>query len=174
MIYKLCMQYSASRETVQENYTLVLTNLYRGVETYNPNMEIKTWIHICTKRHVFEQEKRRYRQASLKDYDSDISNVENVLDEDSPTSGVMDQHNYRQYYNDDILAALDKLNPIHRDALILQQAGYSVAEIAEIEYQKGRLSSRNIDTVKSRLFIARETLKKVLNRNGTRKTNKAN
>ena len=82
----------------------------------------------------------------------------------------MDEHNWRQFYNDDIIQALDSLNPIHRDALILQEAGYSLKEIAEIEYKKGRLESRNIDTVKSRLFLARRTLMKKLNRNGTKKT----
>ena len=58
---------------------------------------------------------------------------------------------------------------IHRDAWILQQAGYSLKEIAEIENKKGTLKSRNIETVKSRLFFARQFLRKNLTRDGKRK-----
>ena len=139
LVYKLCMKYSASPATVKENYSLVLTNLYRGIETDNDH-EV-----------------------------GDLSGGE-IVDFDRPSANLMDEHNWRQFYNDDIIQALDSLNPIHRDALILQEAGYSLKEIAEIEYKKGRLESRNIDTVKSRLFLARRTLMKKLNRNGTKKT----
>lgn len=175
LVYWLCKKYSASPETVEENYSLALTNLFRGIETYNPDAEIKTWIHICTKRHIFEHERRRARIREQRDYDHDVDDMTApwMSHEDSfdrPSSNCMDEHNYREYYNDDILEALDSLNPIHRDALILQEAGYTLKEIAEIEFQKGRLDSKNIDTVKSRLFLARRTLMKKLNRNGTRKT----
>lgn len=175
LVYWLCKVYSASYETIQENYSMALTNLYRGIETYNPNEAIATWIHICTKRYILEQERRRARVADQRDYNHDVSDMtmseffdaENM---ERPSSNALDEKNYRQFLNDDILEALDSLNPIHRDALILQQAGYSLKEIAEIEYKKGRLDSRNIDTVKSRLFLARRILMKRLNRNGTKKT----
>lgn len=175
LVYWLCRTYSASPETIQENYSLALTNLFRGIETYRPADPIATWIHICTKRYIFEQEKRRIRIESMRDYDHDISEYgyENCFDawaRERPTANMMDENNYREFYNDDILDALDSLNPIHRDALILQQAGYSLKEIAEIERIKGRLDSGNIDTVKSRLFLARQLLTKKLNRNGTRRT----
>lgn len=172
LVYKLCMKYSASPATVKENYSLVLTNLYRGIETYDPEKPIMTWIHICTKRHVIEHEKRRAREKELRDNDHEVGDLSGgeIVDFDRPSANLMDEHNWRQFYNDDIIQALDSLNPIHRDALILQEAGYSLKEIAEIEYKKGRLESRNIDTVKSRLFLARRTLMKKLNRNGTKKT----
>lgn len=174
LVYWLCRKYSASPATVDENYSLALTNLFRGIETYNPDAEIKTWIHICTKRLIFEQEKRRSRTASLRDYDHDVNTLLSGETYDSlglecETYMAMTEENYREFYNDDILEALDSLNPIHRDALILQEAGYSLKEIAEIEHKKGRLDSKNIDTVKSRLFLARQTLMKKLNRNGTKK-----
>ncbi|MFR2062324.1 MAG: hypothetical protein ACLS37_10890 [Alistipes sp.] len=34
--------------------------------------------------------------------------------------------NYREFYSDDILSALDSLKPIYREALLLQQAGYKL------------------------------------------------
>lgn len=176
LIHWLVRRYSASPATVEENYYLVLTNLFRGIETYNPEADIRTWIHICSKRFIFETEKRRARVTEQRDNDLDVNDI--VTEDfwgyghtDKVSANAMNEYNYREYYSDDVLDALDSLNPIHRDALILQTAGYSLKEIAEIEYQKGRLDSRNIDTVKSRLFLARQTLMKKLNRNGTRKTN---
>ena len=83
----------------------------------------------------------------------------------------MGLENYRELYSDDILAVLDSMKPIHKDALLLQEAGYSLKEIADIEYDKGTLKYRNIETVKSRLFLARQYLKKYLTRDGKRKLN---
>ena len=40
----------------------------------------------------------------------------------------------------------------------------------EIEYQNGALESRNIDTIKSRLFLARQQLQQLLTRDGKRRT----
>lgn len=78
--------------------------------------------------------------------------------------------NWREMYSDEILAVLDEMKPIYRDALLLQQAGYSLIEITDIEFEKGTLSSRNIDTVKSRLFLARQYMKERITRDGKRKT----
>ena len=91
-----------------------------------------------------------------------------MYDEDSVSGNIMGVDNYRELYNDDILSVLDELKPIHRDVFILQEAGYSLKEIAEIEYQKGTLKSKNVETVKSRLFLARQYLKKHLTRDGER------
>ena len=82
----------------------------------------------------------------------------------------MNLSNYREFYNDDILDALDQLKPSYKRALLLQQAGYKLKEIAEIEYKNGALESRNIETVKSRLFLARQQLKQLLTRDGNRRT----
>ena len=82
----------------------------------------------------------------------------------------MGLENYRQFYNEDILEVLDSMKPIHRDAILLQEAGYPLREIADIEYKKGTLPSHNIETIKSRLLIARKILKNNLTRNGERIT----
>lgn len=168
MIYKLCMNYSNSHDHVMENYTEVLVNFYRRIETYDPTRSIHTWLHIVTKRQVFELERQRQRHNN-KDYDNDIECYRDEIIDDCDTSGnVIGIDNYRQLYNDEILSVLDEMKPIHRDAIILQEAGYSLKEIAEIEFNKGTLKSKNIETIKSRLFLARQYLKKHLTRDGER------
>lgn len=176
MIYKLCIKYSYNSRNVEENYTEVLVNFYRRIETYDPNRPIRTWLHICTKRQVFALERKRQAKSLPICNDNGIEGFggEPMYDDDEVSGNVMGVENYRELYNDDILAVLDELKPIHRDALILQEAGYSLKEIVEIEYHKGTLKSRNIETVKSRLFLARQYLKKHLTRDGDRILSQAN
>ena len=169
MIYKLCMNYTNSRYDVEENYNEVLTNLYKYIETYNPERPIRTWLHIVTKRCVFDIDKKR---KSNLDMWSDDENVENYLpsdqlaEEDRVCSKAVTIDNYRSLYSDEMLNALDQLKPQYRRPLILQQAGYKLKEIAAIEHQNGNLESSNIETIKSRLFLARQTLQTLITRDG--------
>ncbi len=172
MIYKLTMQYSWNREHVEENYNEVLINFYRGIETYDPSRPLRTWLHIVTKRHVQEMEQRRARYKSHETIDyagEDIDLDKSSSNPDSSSANLMGIDNYREFYSDEILEVLDQMRPIHRDALLMQEAGYSLKEIADIEYQKGTLKSHNIETVKSRLYLARQFMQSKLTRNGKRK-----
>ena len=71
----------------------------------------------------------------------------------------MGMENYREFYSDDILSALDSLKPIYREALLLQQAGYKLEEIVEISYRYGNMKSRSLDTMKSRIFLAKQQMR---------------
>lgn len=171
LIYWLCIQYSDNSENVEENYTLALTNLFRGIETYDPSKPIKPWIHFVTKRFVWNINKSRYLEQQVQDVSRDVfACCDEICADDEPKWNVMGMDNWREMYSDEILAVLDEMKPIYRDALLLQQAGYSLIEITDIEYEKGTLSSHNIDTVKSRLFLARQYMKERITRDGKRKT----
>lgn len=171
LVYWLCIKYSDDPENVEENYTCSLTNIFRGIETYNPEMPIATWIHIVTKRYVLNLNKGRHGDASRRDRTDDIGcfcDTYTAATREEPSYRCMDETNYREFYSDGILEALDKMNPVYRDALILQQAGYSMTEIAAIEYEKGTLKSQNVDTVKSRLFQARKQIREHLQLHGNK------
>ena len=83
----------------------------------------------------------------------------------------MSLDNYKQLYNDDVLDALESLKPIYREALLLQQAGYKLHEIMEISYKNGNLKTKNIETVKSRLFLAKQQMRSLIDRDGEKRTN---
>lgn len=173
MIYKLCMRYTDDPQNTRDNYYDVLTNMYKYIETYNPEKSIHTWLHIVTKRYVFDLNQRRHRQYDMKNDDNDIETFASDDDgggEEHISSNVMGMENYEELYNDDILYALDQLKPQYKRAFLLQQAGYKLKEIADIEYRNGALESRNIETVKSRLFLARQQLQQLLTRDGNRRT----
>ena len=81
----------------------------------------------------------------------------------------MGMENYREFYNDDILNALDSLKPIYREALLLQQAGYKLEEIVEISYSNGNMKSRSLDTMKSRIFLAKQQMRKLITPDGEKR-----
>ena len=161
MIYKLCMRYTFNPSDIEDNYIEVLTNMYKYIETYNPERSVQTWLHIVTKRCVFDLDQRKKRHQDMLSDDNDVETF---------SSNVMGIDNYQELYSDDVLAALKQLKPQYRSALLYQQAGYKLKEIAEIEYRNGALESRNIETVKSRLFLARQQLQQLLTRDGKRRT----
>lgn len=173
MIYKLCIRYTCNPEDIQDNYTDVLTNMYKYIETYDSERSIHTWLHIVTKRCVFDLDQKRQKDQSMWNRDNEIDTYSDQLDkedEEHVSFRAMNLSNYKEFYNDDILNALEQLKPSYKRTLLLQQAGYKLKEIAEIEYKNGALDSRNIETVKSRLFLARRQLKKLLTRDGNRRT----
>lgn len=171
MVYKLCIRYTFDPDDIQDNYVEVLTNMYKYIETYDYTHDIKTWIHIVTKRFVFNSDKRKSRKAALMNDEEpmDYMKADEFEYPDSPSANIMNMDNYKDLYNDDILAALEELKPQYRRCLLYQQAGYKLREIADLEYQNGALESRNIETIKSRLFLARQQLQTLLTRDGNRR-----
>ena len=92
-----------------------------------------------------------------------------ILDNGPNECNFLTPDNYSQFYSDDILNAIESLGEVYKRTLMLQMAGYKLTEIVEITHKEGILNTKNIETVKSRLFLARSQLKKLLNRDGTRK-----
>lgn len=166
LVYKLSIRFSNNRQDIDENYNECLTNLFRYVHTYNPEKSLANWIFICCKRLIHDLDQKR---AAFKT--TDDVNPEHIVSHHSEgvaegSGNRMGVDNYRELYNDDILQALDRLNPIYKEALLLQQAGYKLEEIMEITYRNGTLKSPNIETVKSRLFLAKQKMRQMIDRDG--------
>lgn len=166
LIYSLSIRYTRNPLDVEDNYSESLANLFRYVDTYDPARNVKTWIWIVTKRLIHDLNNKVRNNLRTTD-DVDVEDVAEYLPDTGCVGGnSMGRHNYRELYNDDILRALDLLKPIYREALLLQQAGYKLEEIMEISFQAGNLRTRNIETVKSRLFLAKQQMRRYINRDG--------
>lgn len=170
LIYKLCIRYTANQTDIDDNYVEVLANFYKYIETYDPEKSIQTWLHIVTKRYIVDANNKRSNLKWSNEVDvSDISCT--ILSNDDMSANCMSLDNYKQLYNDDVLEALESLKPIYREALLLQQAGYKLHEIMEISHKNGNLKTKNIETVKSRLFLAKQQMRDLINRDGEKRTN---
>ena len=165
LIYKLCIKYTYVSTDVEDNYNEVLVNFFKYIETYNPERSIQTWLHIVTKRFVHDMNQRKASFKRNEDFDvTDLAAT--YLEPDHVSSNCMGMDNYHELYGDDILNALAMLKPIYREALLLQQAGYKLEEIMEISHRNGNLKNCNIETVKSRLFLAKQQMRTLINHDG--------
>lgn len=168
LVYKLCINYTYASCDIEDNYNEVLINFYKYIESYDPSKSIQTWLHIVTKRFVNDMNIRN--SVFKRSDDQDINEIVGQLSEEEDVhSNSMCMDNYDRLYNDEILNALDRLKPIYREALLLQQAGYKLGEIMEISYRNGNLKTKNIETVKSRLFLAKKQMRKLITRDGERR-----
>lgn len=171
MIYKLCIKYTFDPQDVEDNYVEVLANFYKYIETYKPEMSIRTWLHIVTKRYIIDADKKRASSRNGDD-DIDIDDVcDEIEDEGEISYKAMDINNYRELYSDDIVEALDSLKEIYREALLLQMAGYKLNEIMDISFENGNLKTKNIETVKSRLHLAKKEMRNRISRDGEKISN---
>lgn len=162
----MCIQFTWNQEDVEDNYSEALVNFYRYIESYDPQRPLKTWIYAVTKRLLSDLNSRNQNRLLPND-NVDVQDLAGVLPDDGEAGeNCMGMENYREHYNDAILDALARLKPVYREALLLQQAGYKLGEIMEITYRNGSLKNRNIETVKSRLFLAKSQLRKLLTRDG--------
>lgn len=162
----MCIQFTWNREDIEDNYSEALVNFFRYIESYDPQRPLKTWIYAVTKRLLADLNSRNQNRLPPNE-NVDVQDITGCIpDEEEPGENCMGIHNYEEYYNDAILAALNQLKPVYREALLLQQAGYKLGEIMEIAYRNGSLKNRNIETVKSRLFLAKSQMRKLLTRDG--------
>lgn len=168
LVYRLCIRYSFRQEDIADNYSEALVNFFKYIGSYDPRRSILNWIHIVTKRFVMEQNRRQSRVQVSENVDV-YSLAPKLSDEDETHSNAMGMSNYREFYNDDILAALDALKPIYREALLLQLSGYKLEEIVDISFRNGNMRSRSMDTMKSRIFLAKQQMRKLITPDGERR-----
>lgn len=167
LIYSICIKFTYEERYIEDNYSEVLVNLFRYIETYNPERQLKSWIYCVTQRYVFELNRRNSKMLTSDNVE--VGELPDLEGQDNTSCNCMGTENYREHYNDDILKALDSLPEIHREALLLQQAGYRMDEIVEISYQNGNLASKNADTIKSRIFLAKKNMRDMITKDGTLK-----
>lgn len=163
LIYKLCIHYSFYKEDLDDNYNEVLVNFFKYIETYDPSRPLQTWLHIVTKRYIADLNQKH---RSFPDSGIDIDDLDTESRNSEPSANCISIDNYRELYSDRMINALDSLRPIYREAILLQQAGYKLTEIMEISHRMGNMKTRNIETIKSRLFLAKQQMRKYLSEHG--------
>lgn len=168
MIFRICTYYSSSPENAKDNYQSALMNFFRGIETYDESKPLHTWISVVTKRHVIACEKREARHSAY-NRSVDLDLYHDIAEDDEASIKKFIPSDYTEAFNPGIRRLFNAMKRPQRDALLLQLAGYSLKEIQAIENSREQGREISIETIKSRLFLARAFLKKHLNEDGTLK-----
>ena len=167
MIYDICIKYSREKKHIEDNYNDALVSLFRFIESYNPHKCLKSWIYIVVVRGVLESNKKN-QKIRVSDNVS-VESIESTESVGEVSCNCLGMDNYHEHYNDDILEALESLTPKHKEALLLQQAGYRIEEIVEIAFQKGTMKSKSTETIKSRIFLAKKQLRTMITPEGLKR-----
>lgn len=146
-IYRLCFKYSKTKYECKVFFSEVIFYVFKGISTYNPQLHIRPWLYTITQRCIKKllAKKDKIQVVYIEELKADPVNEETI------SSNCMGIDNYQQFYSDDILHALNMINAISRKAILLQQAGYSLREIADELYDSKLIKSPSIKSVKYRL-----------------------
>jgi RNA polymerase sigma-70 factor (ECF subfamily) len=137
-LYRNCPRPAVVEELAQDTWMAVVNR----AESYRPDARFRTWLYqIAHNRQVDFWRARDNRHASIEDTPAgcDAQAADLV-----PDSGL-----------DDIMRAIGELPRDQKDALLLREQGFGLADISEI-------TGAGEETVKSRLRYARKQLKTVL------------
>ena len=171
-IKSLTKQYTNNYQDVEENYNYCLAQLYNYIGSYNPEMKLFTWLHICVKRACFHQNKKRFEEAShwtdieMCSMDDLYQNGNSMVTE--ATYGTLIDN-----ISDEVYEVLMKISPLRLSPFLMSVQGMRIREITEAEWKLGHLEKRSEDVVKSRIYWARRELQYRLRQYGiTRKNHK--
>lgn len=160
LIYTVCRRFTKRPVDVDDNYQECLMKFYKYIRTYDPTKNLNVWLHVVTKRHVTEVEskrdRRRYELIGVDDNPEVFSTSEDDYDNE------INIDNYKECISDEVLDAIESIPNMCKFPLLMQLSGYKLKEIMDISYKNGTLKNKNLETVKSRIFLARRYLKDIL------------
>ena len=154
-IYKICYQYSRSKEDALDLTQEVFVKVYKSLEKINIDDDIKPWIRrICVNTCI--NFKRDKKEALSLDYDEDGECIKETLKDNSNTENIV----LAKLTNERLKIYINELQPELKIAIILRHIkGLSYKEIAStMKLPEG--------TVKTYIYKGRQTLLKKLKNEG--------
>ena len=152
-VYAVVRNHDDSFDVAQE----VFLKLYHNIGTFKGESSFSSWLYRIAKNTAldFLRRQKNHQTVSLSAENDDGEEV--VLDIPDTSEAVSPEKAALASERREILyAALNELRPEHREILVLRDIeGYSYEEV-------GSMLSLEAGTVKSRLFRAREALRKIL------------
>jgi len=154
-LWRYLLRQCASRATAEELMQDVWFAVAREAPRFRPEGRFTPWLYAIARHRAIDQLRGLRRHASLDDTadDESLPLGESLADERSPQPADDAE---RGEQRDAILAALQQLPALQREAFVLQaDCGLGLEEIATI-------TGTSFETAKSRLRYAREKLKLLL------------
>lgn len=136
-LYRSCPRLAVVEELAQDAWMAVVNS----APAYRPEAAFRTWLYRIARNRLADFWRRR---------DNDHLDLEQAPEPVAPDSDDPRQERQRR-----LMQAIGGLPPEQRDALLLQEQGFSLAAIADI-------TGDGEETVKSRLRYARKGLQKIL------------
>ena len=163
-IWRVCRKYARSLNQCQEYYNEALYISFIGVHTYKTDYSIRVWLYVIIRRSINKLSIREAQRPKHENF-SDIENLStSLLALDCNTYIGSDYNQFN--YTDDLITALEMIRPASKEAILLQQSGFTIKEISKKLFENGLLKNQNLNTVKFVLFAGKHRLREILNRDG--------
>lgn len=162
--------YSNWGSDVDYNYSVTMERFFRYINNYNHEKPIDTWIHICVKNTMTRLNKEFAKEKQRR---TGIELDQAIRTANQPTTDIaIGQRPLSETLPDEIYNALLTIPEHKLSPFLLHVQGYSVREIAQMEYKKGNTPKLMVDAIKARIFWTRTKLKGLLNEYARRKKDK--
>ncbi|MDE0295293.1 MAG: sigma-70 family RNA polymerase sigma factor [Bryobacterales bacterium] len=159
VVYATCYRFTGHSEDARDLTQEVFLRVYRGLGSYQPEAAaFRTWLLRLTRNLLIDHYRRSRKDKVLEPLEDQISGIE----ETSEVGGRADHTLVRREASEKLRAALDRMSPELREAVILR-------DLQQMEYQEiaGVLDIPQ-GTVKSRINRGRRDLAKHLRIMGVR------
>lgn len=138
---------SLAEEVVQETMIAV----WKGAKHYKEQSQVSSWILGIARNKALDRARARQREPEL---------LQEKLDRRASSRATPEQIAQRETQIERVRRALEKLSPEHREVMLL--AFYNDLSYSEI----AQILNCPEGTVKSRVYYAKEQLKKILSEDG--------
>ena len=164
-IYGYILRYTGNEQESEEVFQDVFIKMHRAAPHWVPAAKLSTWLYtivgnLCTDVH---RKKRIRHTVSLDDNDDgEDRSLYDVIASEEPRP---DSQSSDAEIGKVLEKALAKINPDQREVFLLREKnGFKFEEIAEV-------LGVSVNTVKSRMRYALESLKKILEKSGFKDLN---
>lgn len=137
-IYTVCYMFSKNKDELNDMFQEVLINLWRGIESFKGNSDMRTWIYRVSLNTCISYNRKRTRFGRNKELNTDIDLFE-TKDEDSKQ--------IRMLYD-----RINKLGPFDRAIILLWLENMSYEDIGTIVGLSTKNVSVRLYRIKMRLM----------------------
>ena len=155
MVYNLALRMMGDREDALDMSQEAYMRAYRSIGRFEGNCSFSSWMYTLTRNVCLDElkKKKKFSVSTLTDSDEDGEVREREIADERTQPDVVYEKKERA---ESVRRALDEMGEGQREILLLYDIeGYSYKDIA-------RMLDIDIGTVKSRLFRARDKLRKIL------------
>jgi len=157
-VYSLALRYTRNSADAMDLSQEIFIKVYTHLSDFRKEGKFSTWLHrIAVNASLdFLRKERKITLVSLSDEDQSGNEITLDIKDKAPTP---EESFLKKEQMDALAASIDGLQEDYKTILILRDVqGFSYDEIAEILHLEG-------GTVKSRIFRAREALRKLISKN---------
>ncbi len=159
-VFNYIYRYTGSRDESEEVFQDVFMKLHRAAATYQPTAKFSTWLYTIVRNlciDVHRKKRLRHNVSMDEPLYEDARTLHDVIAAEKPAP---DSKSSDQQVGKIVEEALAQINEDQREVFLMREkAGLKFEEIAE-------LTGVSVNTVKSRMRYATESLRKYLEKTG--------